>query len=329
MNVCAFAIWTTSLTMVAPVAAQHSVLVSDGEGNKVVRFDYPAGDPLEHFVGAGMVPFNNVNGMTLGPDGDLFVASGGANRVFRFDGRTGRPLGEFVQPGSGGLAAPDWLVFGPDGNLYVTSVNSHQVLRFDGQTGEFIDAFVPAGAGGLQYPRGLAFSPTDGDLYVSSTGGSDSVLRYDGSTGAFVAAAIGSHELDLNDPHDLVFDADGTLYVASWASNQVLTVPNGGEPAVLIAGTGGLDGPVGLALDPDGPTLVVTSWNGDGRVLRYNKDTGEFLGVYLDAFAGGLSGNPRDVLFLPDPCPADINDDNSVDTRDVVAFLQFWASGCP
>ncbi|VAX40225.1 hypothetical protein MNBD_PLANCTO03-1352 [hydrothermal vent metagenome] len=314
--------------MSTPLLAQSTVLVSDGTGDKIVRFEYPSGDPINHFVGAGITQMNNANGMTIGPDGDLYVASNWSNRVFKFEGRTGRPLGEFVQEGSGGLSEPDWLVFGPDGNLYVTSVNNHQVLRYDGQTGEFIDAFVPDGSGSLSYPRGLAFSPIDGDLYVTSTG-NNKVLRYDGQTGSFLGEVIGSRELDLNKPHDLIFDEDGTLYVASYASNQVLIVPPGGEPEVLIAGTGGLDGPNGLAIHPDDGSLLVTSWNDNGKVIRYDKDTGEFLGVFLDPFAGGLGGNPRDVLFLPDPCLADFNQDKIVDTRDMIAFLNAWTAGCP
>src|SRR4029077_18531284 len=126
-------------------------------------------------------------GMTLGPDGNLYVSnassgSGSGNTIVRFNGLTGEFMNLFVTQGSGGLNGPFCLTFGPDGNLYVASFSTNNILRYSGSTGAFIDTF--ASGGGLSGPEGLTFGP-DGNLYVVGAS-NDAILRYNGSTGAFI-----------------------------------------------------------------------------------------------------------------------------------------------
>src|SRR5262245_55296610 len=131
------------------------------------------------FVTAGSGGLSSPLGITLGPDGNLYVAGNGG-AVLRYNGTTGAYINTFVSQGSGGLAFTnyDGVAFGPDGNLYVGSGATNQVLEYNGSTGAFIKAFVTAGSGGLDTPTGVTFGP-DGNLYVSGKF-SQSVLRYQG-----------------------------------------------------------------------------------------------------------------------------------------------------
>jgi streptogramin lyase len=95
-------------------------------------------------------------GITIGPDGLLYVSDWHRNRITRHDPDTRATLDVFVPP-DGELRNPGSLRFGPDGRLYV--VTRDGMLRFDGETGEFIDLFIPLGSGGMVSPQGFCFGP--------------------------------------------------------------------------------------------------------------------------------------------------------------------------
>ena len=130
------------------------------------RLDGDTGEYLGLFVDGG--PPMSGFGMTVGPDGNLYVAGIASPShealVARFDTQTHQYIDTFVAPGSGGLDEATDLTFGPDGNLYVASAYTSTVLRYDGQTGAFLNVFASEGVG---YPEDMRFGP-DGNLYVAS-----------------------------------------------------------------------------------------------------------------------------------------------------------------
>ena len=172
-------------------AGELDLLVGDRASNSILRFDAQSGDPLGTF--AAMPGRYRPNGVTLGPDRDLYVSATSRldeDVVLRYDGRSGALLGKFAA--GNGLDSPMDLLFGPDGNLYVANGVGDNVLRFDGRTGAFIDVF--SSGGGLDGPTGIVFG-ADGNLYVNSLGRGE-VLRYDGRSGAFIDVFAGGEELD-------------------------------------------------------------------------------------------------------------------------------------
>jgi DNA-binding beta-propeller fold protein YncE len=157
-------------------------------------------------------------------------------------------------------------VFGPDSNLYVNSTVTDAILRYDGRTGTFLDVFVPSGSGGLEAPSGLVFGP-DGHLYVTGFNFSE-ILRYDGRTGAFLDAFVPSGSGGLSFPAGLVFGPDGHLYVSSHNN-----------------------------------ALVQRS--SVSEILRYDGQTGAFLGAFVPRGSGGLgedepTGSRGLVFFVPE-----------------------------
>ncbi|WP_421849371.1 hypothetical protein [Novosphingobium sp.] len=141
--------------------------------------------------------------------------------IARFDPRTGEFCGTFAQ--GGGLNGPDGVHYGPDGNLYVSSFRGDQVLRFDGATGAFIDVFAEHPE--LDGASGLLFVP-DGRLLICSwyTG---QILSFDAHSGAFLGQ-FGSGQIEW--PNRLALGPDGTLFVASLATNSIARFSLSGEP---------------------------------------------------------------------------------------------------
>jgi DNA-binding beta-propeller fold protein YncE len=160
---------------------------------------------LKTTVDAGGL-LSDPEGVTIGPDKNVYVANTDNSNVLKFNGTTGAFMGKFVTDGSGGLNGPRGVAFGPNGNLFVTSQSSNQVMEYDGTTGAFIAVFVnitSGDPGALSLPRDLAFGP-DGNLYVASFGSGD-VFRYNGSTGAFMDDFIPVGTGDLGGPTFLLF----------------------------------------------------------------------------------------------------------------------------
>jgi hypothetical protein len=154
--------------------------------DSVLRYDGTTGEFLGEFVASGAGGLAEPEGLTFGPDGNLYVASlafetsDGPRAVLRFQGPSGSTPGafidEFIPPGAGGLETPLGVLFGPDGNgdgnldLYVSNSEGSggspwgknaTVKRYDGVTGVFIDTFVTAGSGRLDDIQFLTFTETD------------------------------------------------------------------------------------------------------------------------------------------------------------------------
>jgi sugar lactone lactonase YvrE len=188
----------------------------------------------------------------------------GLPEVLRYNETTGAFMTNFTHGGIG--ESMEGGVFGPDGNFYVTSntLGYGSVLRFDGCTGIYLGEFISPNQGGLTDPYGLRFGP-DGNLYVCSvdfTGisfGPGRILRYNGTNGVFLDTFVQDGAGGLSFPFDLVFGPDGNLYV---------TDPN-------YMGGGGLG------------------------VLRFNGESGEFLGAFVPRDSGGLY-NATGLVFGPD-----------------------------
>jgi sugar lactone lactonase YvrE len=257
----------------------------------------------DSFIAAGSGGLNTPDGITLGPDGNVYVAGNGG-AVRRYNGTTGAYINTFVSQGSGGLAFNNvaGLAFGPDGNLYVASGNTNQVLEYSGSTGAFVRAFVAAGSGGLINPRELTFGP-DGNLYVTmwdSNSGAKGVMRYEGPQGGSPGAPLpASGQTGANfiapstpgllRPLDVVFGPDGNLYVDDGQAVAVLRF-NGTTGAFIDTfvpgGRGGLAYGRGMVFDADGRLYVSDSGHG---VHRYDAQ-GNFIGdLLVDAVSPSLT----------------------------------------
>ena len=63
------------------------------------------------FVTLGSGGLDDPEGLTFGPDGNLYVASTATDEILRYNGSTGAFMDVFVSAGSGGLSGPAYLEF--------------------------------------------------------------------------------------------------------------------------------------------------------------------------------------------------------------------------
>lgn len=256
----------------------------------------------------------------------LLVGNTRGNNVVSLDRESGAYQSDFIAAGAGGLTDPDDLTFGPDGNLYVSSGSNTggQILRYDGKTGAFLGVF--ASAPSMKRPYGNAFGP-DGHLYVASFR-SDQILKFDGSTGAFLsvfAQGDGTAAGLLNGPNDLLFGADGKLYVTTQGSvadntggitylhnSEVLRYDVGTGVGEVFApaptptpGGAGFISLLGLAFGPDGLLYTtdfaggIRSYNTATKALVQTIDTGKLFGGTIATTVGNLLFGADASLYAP------------------------------
>ncbi|MGV0749862.1 SMP-30/gluconolactonase/LRE family protein [Mycolicibacter minnesotensis] len=138
-------------------------------------------------------------------------------------------------------------------------------------------------------PSGLGFRP-DGSLLIASASDRQ-VLCYDGDTVTMLADLS---ELVPADLGDMVVDAAGRAYIGSQAYSGGVLVRVDPDASVHLV-TEDLDFPNGMAITPDGGTLIVAESMGR-RLTRFTVDAdGELRDRRV--FADGLDGPPDGIAL--------------------------------
>ncbi len=230
----------------------------------------------------------------------------GANGCITNDGSAGACTDgrAFVQPA--------WLAVSADGqNVYTVASNSNAiaVMSRDGTTGALTQlagtsGCVQEGVGpdgcfaavGLSNPVGAAVSPDGKSVYAVSNI-SSAIAEFsravDGSLtqlsapnsciGADAACTAGTH---LNAAYAVVVSPDNkNVYVAAFNSNAIVTFSRDTSTGALTQGAcinqdgsggcsaaTGIDGPVSLAMSPNGKNLYVASYN-TPEIALFKRDT--------------------------------------------------------
>jgi DNA-binding beta-propeller fold protein YncE len=248
-------------------------------------------------------------GVTLAPDGYLYVADRGNHRIRRVHTLNGI-VTTLAGTGAAGFADgsgvsarfnhPAGIAAGRDGMVYVADASNHRIRRIALATGS-VTTLAGDGTAGLvdgigsaarfNYPTGIALG-TDGKLYVAD-GANKSLRRIDPATGA-----VTTHATFSGATLDAAAAPDGAIYVTHVRNacpncqperNLTRIQPNGTKTDVNLLGYGY---PAGLAVAHDGALYVSDQL--DHRIWRVDPNTGA-----MTVFAGDGTAGPRDAAPGP------------------------------
>jgi sugar lactone lactonase YvrE len=132
--------------------------------------------------------FGDSGGMTIAPDGTLYVAQTTDGEILRIDPRTGA-----VDPvAQGGLLNNTWdVAIHPNGALYVANFGGGNVVRVDPETGDQSVAVADAAIGN---PEGIEVEPPKCKGRVANIVGSNKKDKLKGSKFADVIAGLGGKD---------------------------------------------------------------------------------------------------------------------------------------
>ena len=287
------------------------------------RVETFAGTGEKGFAGDGgpakAAQFNNVFGITRGPDGALYVCDTDNQRIRRIarDGTVSTVAGNGARgySGDGGPATkaslnePYEVRFGPSGDLYFVERLNHLVRKVDLKKGVIstIAGTGKAGFGGdggpataamFNEPHSIQFD-THGDLLVCDIR-NNRLRKIDMKTGGITTAGgTGKGEptpenvvlnatVPLNGPRALDVDRDGNIWLALREGNAVYRIAAADGKIRRVAGTGkkGYTGDGGPALEAtlSGPKGI--SLAPDGNV--YVADTENHVIRRIDAKRGTI-----------------------------------------
>lgn len=237
-------------------------------------------------------------GISLGPDGALYVCEVGSHLVRRVDLVSGRlstaaGSGHKGYAGDGGPAAsaelnePYEVRFDRDGNMLFVEMQNHLVRRVDRATG-IISTIAGTGKAGfsgdggpavnaqMKQPHSIALD-NDGRLYICDIG-NHRIRVVDPETGLIsTIAGTGDKSITpdgapfdgtpLNGPRALDFDGKHSLYLALREGNAIYKMDLSERTFHHLAGTGRSgysgDGGPGKQAELSGPKGVCLSQSGD------------------------------------------------------------------
>lgn len=286
-------------TVLVPLVMAQSLTMTTVAGK------IPAGDGGL----ASSIYLLNPEAVTMDKAGNYYIADTGDHRVFKVDGTTGvatllagdgfgHTSGDNGPSNKAGIGLPSGLALDAAGNLYIADRNQHRIRKIDTTgkittiagfgDGRFTGDGRAATLADLNGPRGIAVD-SSGSIYFADTG-NHRIRKIDaaGNISTVVGTASGydgdggpAKNARLNAPEDLVFDADGNMYIADTGNSRIRVVNKQGI-IETFAGSGdignGGDGfrailadfnqPAGVKIDKDGNIVVADRGNDRIRVIR-------------------------------------------------------------
>ena len=214
----------------------------------------------------------------------------------------GLPLWTVQGTGAEGLT---YIAVGPDGSSYTCSFalgSGFCAKRTpDGSRAGFFNVLDR-----IPQPGGMTVG-SDGDLYAlkniygppAPPGATGGVIRINGNTGGALVNVISLTSSNLDFLADITQDANGRFFVSksSPSGNRIVRFGIGGLlDSFIPKGTGGLALPSSVAIGPDGNLYVLD--NTLHTVLKYNADTGAYLGTAVHAESLPTTEQWGDMDFL-------------------------------
>ncbi|UCG33481.1 MAG: 6-bladed beta-propeller [Phycisphaerales bacterium] len=253
------------------VAPDDAVFVVDKSG-RIQRFD-PDGN-VETVWHMPEYAAGKPTGMTVHPDGRLFVADTHYNRVLVFD-RDGEELARFGEAGTGPgqFMLPTDVALDASGRIYVSEYGGNDRISRFSPDFEFELSFggPESGAARLTRPAGMAFDE-EGMLWVADAC-NHRLCRFNPEGKLLqTIGEMGRDQGQLRYPYDIDLLDDGTLVVCEYGNNRLQWFSPTGESLGIWGGAGRRPGqmayPWGVARNNAGRLYVVDSGNNRVQALK-------------------------------------------------------------
>jgi DNA-binding beta-propeller fold protein YncE len=234
--------------------------------------------------------------------GHMIVFNRGPQPLMEFD-----PQGTLVRAfGEGRYTRPHGMRIDPEGNIWTTDVTGHAVTKMSaagdvlltlgtrGQSGNWDET---AGTRLLFEPADIGFGP-GGDVFVvqGHGRGDGRVLRFDRS-GRLLRSwgGKGSADGQFDQPHSIVIDRQGMVYVADRENRRVQIFDTDGRfiQSWKFAGL-----PCGLLIGPDQQMYLASGFSGqilrldaNGKAVAAMGQPGKALGEFGEAHYMAIAPN--------------------------------------
>jgi hypothetical protein len=217
----------------------------------------------------------------------LLVSSWQNNNVKVFNACDGSYLRDLDNANR--LSGPQAILQGSDGNIYVVSERNHRIIRYRGSDLSFMNVVVGNSAetgaaviAPISSPTGAAFLDdthmlvvnfdTQSAVVVDITGNDPAQTVLDGGSGLSRGPDVG-----------IALDFQRNAYIPGFDNSSVVRVnyAGQGEPERIVRpGTSSLNAARSVLINQD-QELLVASWRSN-EILRFDLNTGEYLGVFSD-----------------------------------------------
>jgi DNA-binding beta-propeller fold protein YncE len=214
-------------------------------------------------------------GLSIGPDGNLWVPDTHYSRVIVFDtqgheirrwGSEGRGPGQFLMPTD--------IAFDRQGRVFVSEYGDNDRIQVFTQDGKYLYEFGHFGQGNGEFARPESMV-IDGDtMYITDACNHRLVVFRTDGTWVRNIGHVGSGPGEFRFPYGLAEDADGRLVVCEFGNNRVQWIDKDTGKCLGIWGTAGRDAgelayPWGVAVDRHERVVAVDAGNNRLQVFEF------------------------------------------------------------
>lgn len=293
----------------APAQADQ-LIATDESGHHARVYDAATGAFL-YSLGSPQDGISTTYGVTVGPDGLLYVLSHDNNRIMQYD-MTSR---SFIQTYAGipGYSLQQCL-FDSKGHL---NVLTNSQIKTDNGTGTLTDLLSTDPSQTLRpvTARDFAIGP-DGNYYVVDQDAGD-IKRYtphgrsvdfaNGKPVAFIPRGTNG----LVNVYGLAFSPDGTLYIADYDNDRIVRYDSQSKQLVTFASGNGLHHPGRLRFGPNGDLYVIHYPDGlASGIQQWRVVPGHALGAFVKNV---VTENNTFLYYLTFTHQGDVNADGNTD----------------
>jgi ABC-type Fe3+ transport system permease subunit/DNA-binding beta-propeller fold protein YncE len=215
-----------------------------------------------------LVEAGKPTGLSMSPDGNLYVADTHYHRVMIFSA-DGRVLGDFGRMGQedGCFIYPTDVAFSGEGRIFVSEYGGNDRISVFSDKYEFLYSFGTQGdgTGQLSRPAAMAVDRVHKLLYVADACNNRiGVYNFDGEVQRYIGTA-GTEPGQLRYPYSVVLGPSGELVVCEYGNNRIQVFDTSGKTLAIygMAGrqAGQLAYPWAVTLGAGNRAYIVDSGN--------------------------------------------------------------------